>query len=161
MKPLFMWAGGKRKLLDRYQPFLPDDFESYHEPFFGGGAMFTWAYKKNPKAKFYINDINSDIMNIYEAIRDDLANFLSFMDNFESQFLRLDPPTKKVVTMVGNKSKTEWVPHPNGAPDKELERSFKLSGNTYDWDKIYNQKKTRRSMFFKVRKEYQENRANW
>ena len=44
MKPLFMWAGGKKKLLKKYEPHLPQDFDTYVEPFLGGGAMFIWAY---------------------------------------------------------------------------------------------------------------------
>ena len=40
MKPLFMWAGGKTKMLKKYEQHLPSDFTSYHEPFCGGGAMF-------------------------------------------------------------------------------------------------------------------------
>jgi site-specific DNA-adenine methylase len=39
-----MWAGGKNKMLEKYQPFLPETFKSYVEPFFGGGVMFIWAY---------------------------------------------------------------------------------------------------------------------
>ena len=61
MKPLFMWAGGKTKLLEDFGPYLPDSFSNYVEPFFGGGAMFTWAYEKNPDASFVINDLNHDL----------------------------------------------------------------------------------------------------
>ena len=161
MKPLFMWAGGKTKLLEKYQPHLPEKFDTYHEPFFGAGAMFTWAYKKNPQAKFYINDINSDIMKIFEVIKDNPAAFCQEMDKFQNHFLFLDPPTMKTIEVVDGKNKTKWVPHPNGAADKELEKSFKLEGNTYDWTKIYGQKMTRRTYFFKTRQEYQESRSSW
>ena len=77
MKPLFMWAGGKSKLIKHYEPYLPQTFECYHEPFFGGGAMFIWAYEKNPNAKFYINDVNPHIVQIYKAIYEImLTNFV-------------------------------------------------------------------------------------
>ena len=48
MKPLFMWAGGKTKLIKKYKEkgVLPNHFDSYIEPFLGGGAMFIWAYEK-------------------------------------------------------------------------------------------------------------------
>ena len=39
-KSLFMWAGGKRKLLKHYAPYMPNSVDSYCEPFFGGGAMY-------------------------------------------------------------------------------------------------------------------------
>ena len=49
MTPLFMWAGGKTKLIDNhYGPFLPERFDKYHEPFFGGGAMFILGIQANP-----------------------------------------------------------------------------------------------------------------
>ena len=42
-KPLFIWAGGKNKMLKHYIPILPSplemDIKSYVEPFFGGGAI--------------------------------------------------------------------------------------------------------------------------
>ena len=45
MKPLFIWAGGKTKVLKHYKDFLPSasSFSNYYEPFFGGGAMFVYV----------------------------------------------------------------------------------------------------------------------
>ena len=40
MKPLFIWAGGKNKMLKHYLPIMPKQVDTYVEPFFGGGAMF-------------------------------------------------------------------------------------------------------------------------
>ena len=76
MKPLFMWAGGKNKMLKKYADHLPKQFDSYIEPFLGGGAMFVWAFKKNPEATFFLNDANEDIMRIYQSIRNDVGKFL-------------------------------------------------------------------------------------
>ncbi len=75
MKPLFIWAGGKNKMLKKYAPHLPETFDKYIEPFFGGGAMFIWAYNKNPDAEFVINDCNKDIIGIYRAIKNDCDAF--------------------------------------------------------------------------------------
>ena len=55
MKPLFMWAGGKTKMIKKYDEYLPETFSKYVEPFVGAGAMFVWAYKKNPNANFVLN----------------------------------------------------------------------------------------------------------
>ena len=157
MKPLFMWAGGKSKLIKHYKPHLPKEFDSYHEPFFGVGAMFIWAYEQNPNASFYINDVNPHIVQIYKAIRDDVEQFCNIMDTFEKAYLSLDPPKKKQII----EGKTQWVDHPTGAKDAKLEKMYKLPKNKYDWDKIYQQKPTRRSFFFKVRKSYQEEYETW
>ena len=165
MKPLFMWAGGKSKLLEEFSPHLPDTFSNYVEPFFGGGAMFTWAYEKNPDASFVINDLNHHIMGVYSSIRDDVDNFLDIVDSLEGEYLALAPPTYKVVEEVKGKNKTKtkttWLPHSEGKPDKELEKSHKLKGNQYDWAKLHEIRPTRRTFYFKTRAEYQKNLKKW
>ena len=96
MTPLFMWAGGKTKLINNeYGPYLPPAFDKYHEPFFGGGAMFIWAYETNPNAEFYINDINPDIVNIYKSIRDDVDEFTKITDRFAIKYMSLSPPKRR------------------------------------------------------------------
>ena len=61
MKPLLKWAGGKRTLIPDIINLFPADFKdrTYHEPFFGGGAVF---FKIKPKTGT-INDINFRLMN--------------------------------------------------------------------------------------------------
>ena len=158
MTPLFMWAGGKNKLINNhYGPFLPERFDKYHEPFFGGGAMFIWAYKTNPTSKFYLNDINHDIVKVYQTIRDDVADFTNMVDNFESKYLSLAPPKMKDTSS----GKTAWVDHPVGMKDSDLEARYKLPKNKYDWHKIYAEKQTRRTFFFKTRQMYQQDYASW
>ena len=58
IKPLFMWAGGKSKMVKHYKNLLPMNFDTYIEPFFGGGAMLLTALQINPQAKLVINDVN-------------------------------------------------------------------------------------------------------
>lgn len=155
MKPIFMWAGGKSKVLKDIEPHLPKQFSTYVEPFFGGGAMFIWAYKKNPEATFIINDVNHYIMEIYSNIKNDIANFISIVDGLETEYLKLAPPTFKKEKLVNGKKKTEWVPHNEGKPDKQLEKEHK-EGKEQDWKKIFERRPSRRAFYFKVRKEYQE-----
>lgn len=96
MKPLFMWAGGKSKLIkNKYKDFLPTTFNKYVEPFFGGGAMFVYAYKTNPDAEFIINDVNKDIMNIYKVIRDDVDDFIEKLDQYQKEYIPLDKESRK------------------------------------------------------------------
>lgn len=95
MKPLFMWAGGKTKMLKKYEEYLPADFTSYHEPFCGGGAMFIWAYNKNPNAKFFLNDCNKSIMSIYSSVKNDASGFIKRMDHLSEKYLPLDKIKRK------------------------------------------------------------------
>lgn len=65
-KPVLKWAGGKTQILHEIVPRLPSDFNHYHEPFFGGGAVF---FDKKP-SKGTINDLNDRLMNFYRQVRD-------------------------------------------------------------------------------------------
>ena len=137
MKPLFMWAGGKTRMKKHYETHLPDTFEKYHEPFFGGGAMFLWAYKKNPNASFYINDINEHIMGIYTAIKDDCERFCEIMNKFQTIYLPLPSPKE-----------------PTGATNKPLQKKYQLAKGRRDWASIYKEQPSRRHFYFKVRDYY-------
>ena len=95
MKPLFIWAGGKTKVLKHYAPFMPTAFETYYEPFFGGGAMFVHVMNTYQPKNVVINDINSDVINIYKAIKTDLGEFQQRLDSLESQYLPLSKEDRK------------------------------------------------------------------
>jgi DNA adenine methylase len=39
-KPFLKWAGGKRQSLDKFDNIFPKNFNVFHEPMIGGGAVF-------------------------------------------------------------------------------------------------------------------------
>lgn len=97
-KPLFIWAGGKNKMLRHYLPLLPSRIDpptEYCEPFFGGGAMFIHAMSNYPIKKAFLNDINPDIVRIYTSIRDNLSEFTFRLDSLEAKYLPLDKEDRK------------------------------------------------------------------
>lgn len=65
-KPFVKWAGGKRQILDKLKKYLPEEFDTYYEPFIGGGALL---FDLTPK-KAVINDYNQELMNIYNILSD-------------------------------------------------------------------------------------------
>jgi DNA adenine methylase len=83
------WAGGKRKLAPLLIETFPEDFDPgknrYFEPFIGGGAlMFALG---NPEAKLtipgknlFINDLNPELTNTYEVIRDNVSALIKELD---------------------------------------------------------------------------------
>lgn len=73
--PVVKWVGGKRQLLDALLPLLPSHIASYCEPFVGGGALL---FKLQPE-KAWINDINSELMQMYEVIRDDAETLIQLL----------------------------------------------------------------------------------
>ena len=66
LKPVTKWVGGKRQLLPKLKEYLPANFNTYFEPFVGGGALL---FDLHPN-RAVINDMNSDLINAYEVIRD-------------------------------------------------------------------------------------------
>jgi DNA adenine methylase len=98
MKPLYIWAGGKNKMIPKYKesPSIPKDFDTFVEPFFGGGAMTIWVYKNCPNVKrFIINDNKPELISIYKAIKTDLDPFLKRMDDLSAQYLPLEKKDRK------------------------------------------------------------------
>ena len=96
MKPLFIWAGGKNKMLKHYKPFMPKKINTYCEPFFGGGAMFIHVVQNYDPKYLIINDINSDIVRIYRSIKDNCAEFTSLIDEMSKEYLPLSKEERKV-----------------------------------------------------------------
>ncbi len=66
-KPFIKWAGGKRQLIDILLKNVPTDFQTYIEPFVGGGAML-FALRPN---KAIISDINAELINAYSVVKKD------------------------------------------------------------------------------------------
>ena len=89
MKPLYIWAGGKNKMIPKYlvEPGIPGNFSTFVEPFFGGGAMTCWMSKNRPDKSFVINDVKDEIMGIYRAIKDDPNTFIDKLKSLEDKYL--------------------------------------------------------------------------
>lgn len=68
VSPVVKWVGGKRQLLPEIRKYIPEKFTTYYEPFLGGGAVL---FDIQPK-RAVVNDINSELINLYEVIRDNV-----------------------------------------------------------------------------------------
>ncbi len=64
MQPLIKWPGGKSSELDVIKKFMPQEYDRYVEPFFGGGALY---FDMCPKTAI-INDISKNLMSLYRYI---------------------------------------------------------------------------------------------
>ncbi|TRO45614.1 Dam family site-specific DNA-(adenine-N6)-methyltransferase, partial [Candidatus Bathyarchaeota archaeon] len=67
-RPVLKWVGGKRRLIESIIRLFPRDYSerAYHEPFFGGGALF---FHLEPTSGS-INDVNQRLINFYMVLRD-------------------------------------------------------------------------------------------
>ncbi|MGB3401980.1 MAG: DNA adenine methylase [Microcoleaceae cyanobacterium] len=64
-KPFLKWAGGKRQLIKELIKYMPKRYDTYYEPFLGGGA-FLLELQPDPAI---INDTNSELINCYSIIK--------------------------------------------------------------------------------------------
>ena len=62
--PFVKWAGGKRQLLPQIKERMPEKYNSYFEPFVGGGAVIFELLPTNA----LIKDINKALINAYSQI---------------------------------------------------------------------------------------------
>ena len=79
--PVLKWVGGKRQLLDILNPLLPARITSYCEPFVGGGALLFDLQPKNA----YVNDINYELIRVYEVIKNDVDGLISALEEFKNE----------------------------------------------------------------------------
>ncbi len=72
--PFLKWVGGKRQIIHTIANHLPKNISrlNYVEPFVGGGAVLFHLQPKNA----IINDSNSELINAYEVIKEDLGNLI-------------------------------------------------------------------------------------
>lgn len=78
--PFLKWVGGKRQLMTEIEPLLPTRISTYYEPFVGGGAVFLHTQPK----KAVINDYNSELINVYETIRDNVDALITHLATHEN-----------------------------------------------------------------------------
>ena len=67
--PFIQWVGGKRSLIEKYNPFIPIEFNRYFEPFLGGGAMFYHMHSKYGNTKeYFLSDLNEELILVYNTV---------------------------------------------------------------------------------------------
>jgi len=77
----FRWAGGKRWLVPELKKLFPKKYNNYHEPFVGGGAIFL---NINPQNKSFLSDTNSELINAYLQVKNNLKKLFSIINDFKN-----------------------------------------------------------------------------
>ncbi len=89
LKPLVKWSGGKGDELKQYAQYMPADYETYLEPFIGGGATF---FHLAPQ-RAVISDVHSELIDLYGAMHDGHAqtiyDFMQENPNTEEQYYQV------------------------------------------------------------------------
>lgn len=80
IQPFLKWAGGKRQLLPEIRKYVPKRMGTYYEPFLGGAAVL---FDLQPK-KAVINDINSELINTYLVIKNNVEDLIEDLKKHEN-----------------------------------------------------------------------------
>lgn len=75
--PVLKWVGGKRQLLPEIKKYTPKKYNTYFEPFVGGGAVL---FELQPK-KAVINDINRELIDLYSVIQNNVEELINTLSN--------------------------------------------------------------------------------
>jgi DNA adenine methylase len=79
--PFLKWVGGKRQIMPAIEQHVPQGINSYIEPFIGGGAVLFHLQPKNAT----INDFNSELVNVYHVIKDDVENLIADLQKHKNE----------------------------------------------------------------------------
>ena len=69
------YPGGKSKALRQIFAQFPTSFQTYREPFVGGGSVFIELKKLNPDLPIWINDLNPDVYYFWKCAQSQLTEF--------------------------------------------------------------------------------------
>lgn len=88
LDPLIKWSGGKKDEIKSFITHIPE-FDTYLEPFIGGGAVF---FHLKPK-KAVITDVHKELIDLYTAIKngksDEIYKFMEEHPNEEKVYYEI------------------------------------------------------------------------
>ncbi len=91
MKTFVRWSGNKSKHLNKFIQYVPEFSGTYIEPFLGSGALFL---KLQPE-KWLVNDLNKDLINIWNQVKDNPKSIIKEFKEFAKIFIPLSKKEKK------------------------------------------------------------------
>ncbi len=147
-KPFVKWAGGKRQIIDKLKKYVPEEFNTYYEPFVGGGALL---FELSPK-KAVINDSNQELINVYKCLCEEekFKKMCSVLNHYEANhseeffyeirnkdrnknmFNRLSDYTRAARTIYLNKACFNGLYRVNSKNEFNVPFGKKTKVNTYE-----------------------------
>lgn len=79
MSPVLKWAGGKTQLLESIRARLPEKYNTYFEPFIGGGAVLLGICPQTA----IISDINEQLINLYIQLKTAPELLIQIIEEFD------------------------------------------------------------------------------
>ena len=105
MNPVLKYRGGKSREIPRFLQYIPDDFDRYIEPFFGGGAVYFYLEPENA----ILNDINVRLMTFYRQLKEQYPLMRRQLDKIQAIYEKNQAEFKELKVA----SPEERVPNAN------------------------------------------------
>ena len=106
-QPFLKWAGGKRQLMKEIETRLPKNLESYNtyvEPFIGGGAVLFHLLEKYDFENVHISDLNPELILCYEMLKLDAKSVIRNLDKLIEAYPEEIEDRKEVYYKI----RTDW-----------------------------------------------------
>ena len=96
-RPFIKWVGGKSQLLEEINKRMPETFQTYVEPFVGGGAvLFHVLEERKGLDRVAIGDTNPDLVNLYRDVKGNVRGLVDRLYRMQKEFIPLSQEERKV-----------------------------------------------------------------
>ena len=88
-RPFLKWAGGKRQLLSEIEERLPEnleDYDTYVEPFIGGGAVMFHLLHNHNFDRVVALDINAELILCYKMLQTNVEEVITELKKLRDQY---------------------------------------------------------------------------
>lgn len=96
-RPFLRWVGGKQKSLNQLKLYFPKDlfsYDTYIEPFIGGGTIFFYIAQNYDIKNKVIIDSNKDLILTYKVLRDKPLTLLDSLSSLNDYYLSMSSVEK-------------------------------------------------------------------
>lgn len=77
-------------MLSNLERYFPKSFDTYYEPFLGGGAVFFHLVHNRPRFNAVLSDANRELVETYCVVKNQVEELIETLRNHESEYKR-DP----------------------------------------------------------------------
>lgn len=103
MKPILKYRGGKSREIPQFISYIPTDFDTYIEPFLGGGAVYFYLNHRPS----IINDVNEKLMTFYKQLRNNFDEVKRQLKSLQEQYELNQSEYEQKKALVGHDERVE------------------------------------------------------
>ena len=120
-RPFIKWVGGKTQLLPEIRQKYPENITRYCEPFVGGGAVLFDVLQTFHPQEVLINDINPELINLYENIRDNCDQLIQLLNQFQTEYQETPEADRQNLYLGKRATYNHFITEEN--PEHNLEKA--------------------------------------